>query len=343
MKKNSNLKNISLTSYDDIFKTDEERNEGVKKTVSEMPISALRPFANHPFKLYEGERFAEMLESVKENGIIIPIIVRSIDDEKYEILSGHNRVEAAKAANFETVQVIIREDLTDNEALLIVTETNLRQRSFTDLTHSERAAALAVRHEAIKNQERRTDLITDIESILKIGETIGATAENPTSSHVGTRRATAMDTVGEEYSLSKNSVARYLRMHSLIEPLKKLVDDNSIPFLAGVSLSYISPQNQADLFDILQENENFKIDMKKAELLREFSVDNQLARKSISDILAGVAVKKRNRASLPVQSIKIKGKILSKYFKPEQKPEEIEAAIIEALELYTAQKNNKER
>jgi len=122
-----------------------------------------------------------------------------------------------------------------------------------------------------------------------------------------------------------------------------IVDDNSIPFLAGVSLSYISPQNQADLFDILQENESFKIDMKKAELLREFSVDNQLARKSISDILAGVAVKKRNRASLPVQSIKIKGKILSKYFKPEQKPEEIEAAIIEALELYTAQKNNKER
>lgn len=343
MKKSSNVKNISLTSYDDIFKTDEERPEWEKKTIIEIPVSEVRPFANHPFKLYEGERFAEMLESIKENGVIIPIIVRPIDNEKYEILSGHNRVEAAKAAGFETIPAIIRKNLNDDEALLIVTETNLRQRSFTDLTHSERATALAVRHGAIKNQGKRTDLINEIENLFKNSGNISNYAENLTSYHVGRSYETAMETVGQEYSLSKNSVARYLRINSLIESLKQLVDENKIPFLAGVNISYISPQNQSDLFDFLQENEKLKMDIKKSELLREFSDNNKLDIKSMSDILSGatIKIKRRNRASLPVQSFKIKGKILSKYFKPEDKPEEIETKIIEALEFYLIHKNTK--
>jgi ParB family chromosome partitioning protein len=342
VKKNSNVKNISLASYDDIFKTEEERSGGINRTIMEIPISELFPFANHPFKLYEGERLADMVESIKENGIIIPIIARNIDDEKYEILSGHNRVEAAKSVGLETVPVIVRENLSDDEALLIVTETNLIQRSFADLSHSERAAALAVHHEAIKSQGRRTDLINEIENLLKTIEYTSKNGENQTSSHIGKKFKTTMEKVGQEYNLSKNSVARYLRINNLIEPLKKFVDESTIPLLAAVELSYISDDKQYNLVEILQKNSEMKIDIKKAEILREFSENNKLTPKIIEDILSGISINKKFRASLPVQSLKIGGKVLSKYFKPEQKPEEIQDELFKALEFYRAHINSNE-
>jgi len=297
------------------------------------------PFKNHPFKLYEGNRFEDMVESVKENGIIMPIIVRPLEDEIYEILSGHNRVEAAKAAGFETVPATIRESLSDDEALLIVTETNLIQRSFTDLSHSERAAALGVHHDAIKNQGKRTDLINEMEILLKNSNNLSNNADFETCSQFE-NKLKAHEKTANIYGLNRNTVARYIRIYNnFSKALYSFLDSGELPFIAAVELSYMSSKNQDDLALILAENPELKIDIKKAELLRSFSGLEELTPQMINNIVSGVVIKRRNRASLPVQSFKIKAKILSKYFKPEQKPAEIEAELIEALEFYREHKN----
>jgi ParB family chromosome partitioning protein len=144
------------------------------KEIIELELSKLVHFKDHPFKLYKGQRFDDMVDSIKANGIYIPIIVRLINDKtgNYEILSGHNRVEASKAVGLDKIPAIIKENLSDEEAKLIVTETNLIQRSFSDLSHSERAAALSTHHEATKKQGKRTDLINEITFLL-------AKQENP--------------------------------------------------------------------------------------------------------------------------------------------------------------------
>ena len=147
-------------------KKEQERNAPLQ--ITNISIDKLRPFSRHTFKLYEGQRFTDMVGSVKANGIFIPIIVQPIEFEDgfYEILSGHNRTEAAKAAGFTEIPAVIRKHLTRDEAMLIVTESNLIQRSFANLSHSERAAAMSMHHEAIKSQGKRTDLINEIENLL---------------------------------------------------------------------------------------------------------------------------------------------------------------------------------
>jgi len=325
-------------NFKKMFNATTSNNQSVLTGITNIPIEKLIPFKNHPFKLYEGERFADMVESVKENGIIMPIIVRPIDVERYEILSGHNRVEAAKACDLEIVPAIIRDDLDDDEALLIVTETNLRQRGFESLSHSERAAALTVHHEAVKNQGKRTDLINEIENLLKNTENISDNADFETSAPLVPKLA-AREKTAQNYGLNRGTVTRYLRINQLAEQLKNRIDNDEIPLRAAVELSYLTIQEQSDLSDILDENPNFKIDIKKSGILREFSEKESLIPKTIEDILSGVALKKKSRPSLPVQSLKIGGKILSKYFKPEQKPDEIQAELLEALEFYRAHKN----
>lgn len=128
---------------------------------TELKLEQLVPFHDHPFKLYEGERFNEMVESIKNYGVIVPIVVQK-KGLKYEILSGHNRANAAREAGLTQIPTVIKEGLTKEEAILIVTETNLMQRSFTDLVHSERAAVISTRHEAVKSQGVRTDLLNEI-------------------------------------------------------------------------------------------------------------------------------------------------------------------------------------
>lgn len=146
---------------------EEELNNNDEVASQDMlKIEQLVPFENHPFKLYEGERFNEMVESIKQFGVIVPIVVRK-KKLKFQILSGHNRVEACKALGIKEIPAIVKEGLTEEEALLIVTETNTMQRSFTDLPHSERATVIAVRHEAMKKQGIRTDLLREIEILSK--------------------------------------------------------------------------------------------------------------------------------------------------------------------------------
>ena len=312
------------------------KQQDINHVATSILISKLTPFKGHPFRLYEGERLNNMVESVKANGIIVPVIVRPLDEENYEILSGHNRIEAAKIVGLDTVPAIIREDLSNDEALLIVTETNLIQRSFTDLSHSERAVTLSMHHEAIKRQGKRTDIINEIENLLKNDKNLSSNADFATSDPVG-QKLNSREKTAQNYGLGSTSVARYLRINQLTDELKARLDNGEFTVRTAVDISYLPTEEQNNLNTLLNK-EVYKLDMKKATQLRELSERDKLSTQIIEDILSGVAFKKKNRGSLPVQSLRIGGKKLSKYFNSEQKPEEIEAELFEALEFFREHK-----
>jgi len=295
--------------------------------VRSLDIEKLVPYKNHPFKLYEGDRKNDMVESIKANGVIIPIIVRKIDDDNYEILSGHNRVECARIAEIDTVPSIIREDLTDEEALLIVTETNLMQRSFADLCHSERAVTLTTHYEAIKQQGKRNDLINELKNLFNPSNS----AENPTSRLLGEKLKTE-EKIAKEYDLSPRNISRYLRINKLIDCHKNRIDNSEMGLYAGVELSYLKSDEQQIVDDVLISG-NYKLDVKKAESLRELSKQKNLTHETVQAVFAGKK-KITNRVSPP--AIKLKPKIFLEFFKPEQKKEEITNIIIEALRFYEA-------
>lgn len=312
-----------LMRLDDFFTPIETQYSPTK--IEDIEIERLIPFENHPFKLYEGERFENMVRSIKEFGIIVPVIVRSKGYD-YEILSGHNRVNAAKEAGILEVPVVIKDDLDDEEAMLIVTETNLMQRSFSDMLYSERAAALAEHHKALSSQGKRTDFLKEIESILKANEV----KDGETSRQLG-EKLTSADETGKTYNLSGRSVSRYLRICKLIKELKDRVDTEEIPFTASVTISYLTKEEQQIVEKILSEN-NFKIDMKKAETLRAFSEGKRLNEEAVYSVLLG-EINKKPKANKPAP-IKLKPKVLNKYFAPDVSKTEMEKTIEKALDLY---------
>lgn len=312
-----------LMSLDDMF--GENTKEVEIKNQIEVETSKLVPFEKHPFKLYEGERFDNMVRSIKELGVIVPIIVRA-KGELYEILSGHNRANAAKVAGLKKVPVIIKENLEDEEAMLIVTETNLMQRSFSDMLHSERAMALSEHHKALASQGKRTDILKEIEAMLKADEI----KNEETSRQVG-EKLTSADETGKSYNLSGRTVSRYLRICNLIKELMDKLDIEEIPFTACVELSYLTKEEQHIVNDILTDNK-FKVDIKKAEVLREFSLKKNINQETAYSIISGELNKKQkaNKSS----SIQLKPKLINKYFSPEIKQPEIEDIIDKALKLY---------
>jgi len=313
-----------LMSLDDMFGDSEVKGD-TNSGVIEVEIDRLIPFLNHPFKLYEGERFDNMVRSIKELGIIVPVIVRKKGDN-YEILSGHNRVNAAKVAGLNKVPVSIKENIDDEEAILIVTETNLMQRSFTDMLFSERAAALSEHHKALTSQGKRTDLLKEIETMLKADEM----KVEETSRLLG-EKLTSADETGRSFNLSGRTVSRYLRICHLIKELKDRLDIEEIPFFAAVELSYLKEDEQNIIEAILIENK-FKIDLKKSQVLRDYSEKNKLDEETAHSILSG-ELNKKAKPNKPA-TIKLKPKLISKYFKPEVKQPEIEEIIDKALKLY---------
>ncbi|MDF1616188.1 ParB N-terminal domain-containing protein [Petrocella sp. FN5] len=294
-----------------------------------LRLEDLIPFRNHPFKLYEGDRFNDMVESIKQFGVIVPIVVRKVDD-KYEILSGHNRVNAAKEAGLTEVPTVIKEGLTEEEATLIVTETNIMQRSFSELAHSERATVISTRHSAMKNQGVRTDLLNEIEKLSKAPNLASEETFYPMDKKLRTH-----ETIGNEYNLSQASVARYLRIDKLSDAIKDLVDEGKIAMRAGVDLSYLSQENQEMVEAIISEN-TFKVDMKKAALLRKHEKEGNLNWNTAQKIISGDMLKSRGK----VKPFKLQPTIISKYFNPNEDKKAIEKTIEKALEFYFSQMKN---
>ena len=257
--------------------------EGDRMDEMKLHIDSLVSYHDQMFSLYTGKRLEDMKTSIKQHGVISPIIVRPTVNGKYEILSGHNRVEASKHLGMTDIPVIIKENLTDEEAALIVTESNLIQRAFADLRHSERAFILKNHLEMIKKlngQGKRNDLLNslgfhdgDIESQIAQGKK-------------------SRDKVAEKYHLSKDTVMRYVRLTKLPKKLLELVDDNKIKFIPAAELSWLSIDELNVLSEIYEDN-HYRISQNKAKLLRKESTKAKglLTKVDILTILNGIPTK----------------------------------------------------
>ena len=324
-----------LQNLDDLFKL----NDGVnpieqaipiiqtqpnhRRSVVFTPVGQLLPFKGHPFRLYEGERLDDMVASIKANGVLVPIIVRRTNNI-LEILSGHNRVEAAKLAGLNEVPAIILESISDEDAMVYVVETNLIQRSFSDMSHSEKATVIALHHSKMFSQGKRNDIIKQIEMLRKPHDT----NENKTSRQVG-EKSRSDQRVAEMYSLSSRTVSRYLRLQHLTSLLLPLVDNGCISLIPAVTLSYLKEAEQAAVADCLKKH-NLAVDMKKAETLRKHSEKSRLDEDAIKRILSGLMAHKPNRTP----TVKIHKTVYAKYFKSNQSAKEVESIVEKALEMY---------
>jgi ParB family chromosome partitioning protein len=309
-----------LKNIDDLFQLD--GTEG-RATVHELNLDELVPFAAHPFHLYDGERLDDMVESVKANGVLVPILVRRTPDtRKYEILAGHNRENASRIAQKTTIPAIVLENISDEEALAIVIETNLMQRSFADMKHSEKAAVIAMHHAKMFSPGKRHDILRILEQM-----------QDPTLPQVGEKSDEEIShtdkKIAEMYSLSKNTVSRYLRIHQLYTPLKEMLDIGFVPFIPAVTVSFLTDSEQIMLADYLDEGIG-RLDIKKADLLREYSKEGKLDRQSMVAILSGKAVPKPQKAP----TIKVSGEVYSRYFTSGQSAQEVQTVVEDALAFY---------
>lgn len=287
--------------------------------VKQIPCDMLVPYHNHKFELYSGERLDDMVSSIKDNGVLIPIIVQPLNG-KYEILIGHNRWNASILAGKQTVPAIIKDGLTEEEAEMYVIESNLMQRGFDNLKISEQAAVIAMRHSQMFSQGKRNDIIEELHRMEK-GE---YSSEKET--------LTTAQKLKDEYRMSKDSVARLLRINMLIDGLKPLVDDKTISVRAAVNISYL-PQKIQEM--LIKFAKIYKIDMKKSEQLRQYDKLQGLDQLTVVKILSGKMTDVTQ--TIPKnRTVRINSEIYSKFFDEKANADEISEIIEKALELYFA-------
>lgn len=219
--------NISLTSYDDLFETDESRAESRLERVQNIPVRELVPFKNHPFKVLDDEAMLRTTESIAEYGVLTPLIARPLDHGGYEIISGHRRAHAAELAGLSEVPVLVR-DMDDDAATVLMVDSNLQREN---ILPSERAFAYKMKLEAMKHQGSRSDL---------------------TSFQVGTKLRTDQ-VMAKELGESRNQIQRYIRLTNLVPDLLDLVDCKQISFNPAVELSYLSPEEQETFLQAMDE------------------------------------------------------------------------------------------
>jgi len=290
-----------------------------EQTVPEIAIDDIREFNDHPFHLYEGQRLNDMVESIKANGVLTPVIIRSIGPRQYEMLAGHNRMNAAKIAGLKTVPSIIKDELTDEEAYIYVIETNLMQRSFNDLYPSEKAVVLAMQRDKVSNQGKRSDILREIKA-LDSGEVIEK--DEIVSDSRGR--------IAKEYGLSSRTVARLLRINKLTDNWKLAVDNEAIALMTGVEISYIPKKMQKHLFKESTEL-NRKISLKDAQEIKLLHKSDELTEVEISKLLIDKEKKKIQEKTY--RNVKVSNQIIGAYFL-ECSDKEVEETIEKALELY---------
>ena len=248
----------------------------MKNSVRDIPIEKLVPYKDHCFRLYEGERLDDMVRSVQNYGIMVPIIVRNVpDSDTYEILSGHNRVNAAKIAGKKNVPALVKENLPDEFASVYVIESNAMQRGFKELRISEQALAVEMIYKRLKDSvavkaiEKELSVLEGIKSPL---DTCNDSNKNEVKSPMDTcEKVDNLKGAAEEYGLSRASIARLLRINKLSDELKAMVDEGNIKLRSAVELSYIPKEMQDMLVKVMSQQEVSVIDMKMAKQLREIS------------------------------------------------------------------------
>lgn len=295
-------------------------------TVKDIPIDMLVPYHNHPFVLYSGERLDDMVNSVKTNGILTPIITRTLPDGKYEILAGHNRTNAAKLAGLTTVPAVVKENLNDEEAEMYLIETNVLQRGFKELRISEQAAVVALRHSKMFDDEKRQAISDELLALEGEGS-----------------KQSKLAAVGEEYNLSKNTIARLIRVHKLLEAYEKYtesVDTGNLSIRAAVELSYIPSSALEIIFERYNENiminnvwcNGVKIDVNLATQLRELFKDFTGGKRAAELILD--TMQKCEDMPKKKKPVKLDPDVRTKYFSDDESDDYVNSVIAKALEMY---------
>lgn len=284
-------------------------NQQAKPVVTELPINSLVPYRSHPFALYEGERLDDMVESVTENGVLTPIIVQPIENGQYEILAGHNRWNASKIAGKKTIPAIIKTGLTKEEAYVYVVETNVFQRGFDNLKLSEQAAVIAERTDSFR-EEKRNAIREEIQSI---------SGDSPNRADVA---------VGEEYGMNSKRVARLVRIHRYLVPeLKALLDDNRIPFVGAINLSFLDEDDQREVAELA---EDYEITLKKCEELKKLADAGELD--DVAAVLDNTA--KQEQTAPKMKPVRIRKDVFDRYFQKNKDKEYVQDVVEVALSEY---------
>ena len=296
----SAAKNIQLASYDDLFKTDEERQADTQERVQSLPLDKLEPFPNHPFKVIDDDKMLETVESIKERGVLVPILVRPKNDGNFEIVSGHRRHHASLLAGKTEIPAIVRE-MDDDTAILLMVDSNLQRE---ELLPSEKAFAYKMKLDAMKRQGQRTDLTS-----AQIGRKLNGKES----------RELLADQAGE----SRNQISRYIRLTNLVPDLLNRVDNKTIAFNAAVEVSYLTGPEQKMLCDAI-EREECTPNLKQARRLKQFSQDGKLDENVIDAIMT---------EEKPIEDkLVLKGDVLAKYFPKTYTPSQKQKVIVKLLE-----------
>jgi len=292
-----------MTPLDDLFSTDESRAEAQLEKVVTLNPADISDFPNHPFKVKQDEAMAEMVDSVKQYGVLVPALVRPKADGGYEMVAGHRRKCAAMLAGITEMPCIIR-NLTDDEATIIMVDSNLQRET---ILPSEKAFAYKMKLEAMKRQGQRSDLTSaPLEPKLK-----------------GSRSNEELAASSPD---SRSQIQRYIRLTELIPPVLDMVDSGKIAFRPAVELSYLSKEQQQSLYDTM-ECEDCTPSLAQAIKMKEFSRDGKLTGEVILSIMQEEKPNQREQFKMPKERI-------SKYFAPGTPAQKIEDTIIKALELY---------
>lgn len=292
---------ISLPSVDDLFTTQEERDEQKRERVTELPVGILDPFPDHPFHVRDDEEMEDLAKSVGERGVITPIVARPTEDGRYEVVSGHRRLHAAKLAGLDKVPTVVRE-MDEDAAVIAMVDANLQREC---ILPSEKAFSYKMKLEAIKRQGRRSDL---------------------TSSPVGMKsRAQSLDAVGASAGDSRNTVHRYIRLTELLPELLDLVDEGSMAMRPAVEISYLRKLEQMELYYAIEARRSTPTHA-QAIKLRSLSEAGSLAREGIDAIMAEQKPNQTPQFKMPASR-------LSRFFPPNASHIEIERRIVRALEL----------
>ena len=299
-----NSLNVSLKGADDIFSTEESRQEQQREQVQQIPIGELFPFKNHPFKVLDDEAMTRTVESIAQYGVLAPLIARPRPDgDGYEIISGHRRQYAAKLAGLDTLPVIVRQ-MSDDAAVILMVDSNLQREH---ILPSERAFAYKMKLDAIKNQGARSDL---------------------TSTQVAQKLS--VEKVGDDAGVSKDTIRRFIRLTNLIPELLDMVDEKKISFNPAVELSYLDESQQRDFLEAMDGTQNAP-SVSQAQQLKKMAQCGEFTYEKAFDILGQEKKSEQD-------TVTIKNDILRKYFPRSYTPRQMEEKIIQLLDAWQQQR-----
>ena len=299
--------NLALKGLDDLFSTEENRQEEQREQVQQIPIDELHPFTNHPFKVLDDEAMTRTVESIAQYGVLAPLIARPRPDgDGYEIISGHRRQYAAKLAGLDTLPVIVRQ-MSDDAAVILMVDSNLQREH---ILPSERAFAYKMKLDAIKNQGARSDL---------------------TSTQVAQKLS--VEKVGDDAGVSKDTIRRFIRLTNLIPELLDMVDEKKISFNPAVELSYLDESQQREFLEAMDGTQNAP-SVSQAQQLKKMAQCGEFTYEKAFDILGQEKKSEQD-------TVTIKNDILRKYFPRSYTPRQMEEKIIQLLDAWQKKQQRK--